>query len=926
MSFVPGPPTLGQKYSGIPERLLDKATELKRQTYSLSTTDIVPRTTTGELPIIPKGYSRTRFNQAIQAVRSQIGEENVVLNTDSLNDDPNTHDAFHLIEQEELVSSATVFPGSTEEVVKVVKWANEYEIPIYPISMGRNLGYGGAAARVRGSVIVDLGKRMTKVLDIDPDACTCLVEPGVSFYALYEEIQRRGHTHLWIDVPDLGGGSVLGNTVDRGVGYTPYGDHFGSHSGMEVVLPTGEVIRTGMGALQGSNTWQIFPYGFGPYADGIFTQSNYGIVTKLGMTLMPNPGGSEGFMCTFREEEDLAQIIEVVRPLRIRNILENVAQLKHVVQEVALLGKPRSAWYQGKGQIPVKILREIASTLPCGDCSWVFYGTTYGPKEARSIKLKAIREAFEKVPGARWIPRESLPKDHYFFSREKISSGVPEFEELRWLNWHIAKKWHDECDLDSFPACCVGLREMYLIVNLVYNRGDPISKANAYRCMRGMIKDAAAEGFGEYRTHLLFQDQVAATYNWNNNSLLRFQELLKDSLDPNGILAPGRSGIWPKKYRGKGWELRGDDLESRTEGEECVLSTEPKPLEAQILNCPALTYLPGIKTTSLPFLRRVQKILTITRVEKMSLKKSLPFRRPFDPPEGYYVTHPNGQISHYHLDTFTDPWLPASKKPVIMFNHGCARTSEMWYHWVPRFSRDFVVIRRDNRGHGKSSFPKRLSPWSDQEHNEYEHNYQWDIDTLLEEIVDMLDQLGVEKVIFFGEATSGEVGHAFAAKYPSRITALITCSSPTALPPPAIEMLSVGERSWPEAVIKLGSKGWNLALAKNPGTLPQKSGYLDWLVDEAGKTHKEGLAGYVIFLTKLTSKSFLKDIKCPYLILAPTNSAAVPIGESEWIASQVPQAKLVKIEGPGHEIFAEAPDACMDATLKFLHELEIGTK
>ncbi|KAI1618243.1 vanillyl-alcohol oxidase [Exophiala viscosa] len=482
---------------------------------------------------------------------------------------PNTHDAFHLIEQEELVSSATVFPGSTEAVVQVVKWANEYEVPIYPISMGRNLGDGGAAARVRGS--------------------TCLVEPGVFYYALYEKIQKRGHTHLWIDVPDLGGGSVLGNAVDRGVGYTPYGDHFGAHSGMEVVLPTGEVIRTGMGALPGNNTWQIFPYGFGPYADGIFTQSNYGIVTKLGMTLMPNPGGSEGFMCTFKEEEDLAQIIEVIRPLRVRNVLENVAQLKHVVQEVALLGKPRSAWYQGKDQIPIKVLREIASTLPCGDCSWVFYGSTYGPKEARQIKLKAIREAFETVPGARWIPRESLPKDHYFFSREKISSGVPEFEELRWLNWHpngshvffgpvsaprgltvplIARKWHDECDLDSFPACCVGLREMYLIVNMVYNRGDPVSKANAYRCMRGMIKDAAAEGFGEYRTHLLLQDQVAATYNWNNSSLLRFQELLKDTLDPNGILAPGRSGIWPKKYRGKGWELGAGDLESPSEGDE----------------------------------------------------------------------------------------------------------------------------------------------------------------------------------------------------------------------------------------------------------------------------------------------------------------------------------------------------------------------
>lgn len=65
---------------------------------------------------------------------------------------------------------------------------------------------------------------MNRILDINPDDCTCLVEPGVTFYALYEEIQARGYKHLWVDVPDLGGGSVLGNTLDRGVGYTVYGD------------------------------------------------------------------------------------------------------------------------------------------------------------------------------------------------------------------------------------------------------------------------------------------------------------------------------------------------------------------------------------------------------------------------------------------------------------------------------------------------------------------------------------------------------------------------------------------------------------------------------------------------------------------------------------------------------------------------------
>lgn len=111
-----------------------------------------------------------------------------------------------------------MYPSSTEEVQTVVKWANTYKIPIYPISMGRNIGYGGAAPRIPGSVVIDLGKRMNKIINIDADNASCIVEPGVSYFALYEEIQRR-KLPLWIDCPDLGGGSVLGNAIDRGVGY-----------------------------------------------------------------------------------------------------------------------------------------------------------------------------------------------------------------------------------------------------------------------------------------------------------------------------------------------------------------------------------------------------------------------------------------------------------------------------------------------------------------------------------------------------------------------------------------------------------------------------------------------------------------------------------------------------------------------------------
>jgi len=70
-------------------------------------------------------------------------------------------------------------------------------------------------ARVPGSVLLDLGVRMNKILEVNTKFAYALVEPGVTFTDLYNYIQER-KLPLWIDVPDLGGGSVLGNTIDRG--------------------------------------------------------------------------------------------------------------------------------------------------------------------------------------------------------------------------------------------------------------------------------------------------------------------------------------------------------------------------------------------------------------------------------------------------------------------------------------------------------------------------------------------------------------------------------------------------------------------------------------------------------------------------------------------------------------------------------------
>lgn len=416
-----------------------------------------------------------------------MGSPMVVVNDQPLEDGwylehPNTHDAFHVVEQEEMVCSAVVYPCSTAEVQTTVRWANKYLIPIYPISIGRNVGYGGAAPRVPGSVVLDLGKRMNSILNLDGENASCVVEPGVTYFKLYEEIQRR-NLPLWIDCPDLGGGSVLGNAIDRGVGYTPAGDHFANHCGMEIVLPTGELLRTGMGALPGKDgrdnaTWQSFQNAYGPKIDGIFSQSNLGIVTKMGFWLLQDMP-HQSYCFTFPRDEDFEQIVDTIRPLAQRGLLGNIPQLRHVIQELNVTGRRKSTFHSESGPMSRDEIRRAAKNLPLGDCSWVFYGCQYGDLFSVEKQLDTIKDAFSRIPGMKLYFPEDLPPDHYLHSRVQVCSGVPILRELDWLNWlpnaahlffspiaptkgsdakvlhDIVAKGHTKYGFDLFPTLCV---------------------------------------------------------------------------------------------------------------------------------------------------------------------------------------------------------------------------------------------------------------------------------------------------------------------------------------------------------------------------------------------------------------------------------------------------------------------------------------
>lgn len=127
----------------------------------------------------------------------------------------------------------------------------------------------------------------------------------------------------------------------------------------------------------------------------------------------------------------------------------------------------------------------------------------------------------------------------------------------------------------------------------------------------------------------------------------------------------------------------------------------------------------------------------------------------------------NGQMDYYEVDDFTDPWK-SSTTDIVVFQPGILRHTEFVYHIVPLMSRDVRFIRRDLRGHGKSSGGDSA-------------DYPYTIATLVEEMADFVDKVAGRPVHWIGESTAGMISLAFAAKHPTKLKSLILMSSPLVL-------------------------------------------------------------------------------------------------------------------------------------------------
>ena len=253
--------------------------------------------------------------------------------------------------------SAAILATTVEQIQKIVGICNKYKVPIWTISTGKNLGYGSAAPAERGQVVLDL-HRMNRILEVDGDLCYALVEPGVTYRQLYDYFQEHKLALL-----ALRAGALRHCRTDRqyvGPGGRLYALWRAFHECLRHGSGPGE--RRGLAHGHGIDAQLQYLAGLLSGAmvltlDGIFTQSNYGIVTKFGFWLQPAPPVFKPFMIQYQNEEDMVEIVETMRPLRLNGVIPNSGVIAHALYEAPLKAK-RSDYVTGPGSISDEAVRQ----------------------------------------------------------------------------------------------------------------------------------------------------------------------------------------------------------------------------------------------------------------------------------------------------------------------------------------------------------------------------------------------------------------------------------------------------------------------------------------------------------------------------------------------------------------------------------------
>lgn len=159
---------------------------------------------------------------------------------------------------------------------------------------------------------------------------------------------------------------------------------------MEVVLANGDIVRTGQWAADGSPTAHVCKNSFGPQIDGLFLQSNLGIVTKLGVWLQPRPEAYMSIVVQVDTFEQVEPLLDALSTLHRIDILQNNPLFGDVLGSLSTL-KTAADLYEGEGPIPDGKIAELQKQFGLG--FWTSLFDFYGTKElvyARLNKAKSV--------------------------------------------------------------------------------------------------------------------------------------------------------------------------------------------------------------------------------------------------------------------------------------------------------------------------------------------------------------------------------------------------------------------------------------------------------------------------------------------------------------------------------------------------------
>jgi 4-cresol dehydrogenase (hydroxylating) len=479
---------------------------------------------------------------------------------------------------------AILRPGTPEDVQACLKIANEHGVPLYPVSGGKNWGYGSRVPATDGCAILDLG-RLDGIRHVDERLAYAVVEPGVTFRRLCAFLREHAPGLM----PSVLGGSpdasVIGNLVERGIGTGPNGERFAHACGFEVVLPSGEIIRTGLGRFPGARAADVHRWGVGPVLDGLFSQSNLGVVTAATVMLSPRPGHMLACFMGIDATSSLPGLIDAVRDLALAGIVTAPVMLGNDLKMLA--ASRQYPWEEAAGSAPLP--DALRRRMRLWGSTWSGWIGLYCASEAHArADATIVREALcdvadrlvfvdeEGVVVDRWPAGDSRDRVAQgfrgFAPRDSWLTGMPLETGVRSAYWRKRTPMPRDPDPDrdgcgllwcapvvpllgEEVANAVGIAERtlagfglepilsvtcldrvaHLTVALTYDRDLPGEDDRALKCHDILLEQFVEAGYIPYR--LGVQSMHILPADGGEADLARE---LRAIMDPNNVLAPGR--------------------------------------------------------------------------------------------------------------------------------------------------------------------------------------------------------------------------------------------------------------------------------------------------------------------------------------------------------------------------------------------------